>query len=951
MRLLLFFICITSFLHCKNQNFQYIDEKNQLTILSPSLSNQKRAKIRLKNGLEAYIISDSEASQSAAALSVESGAWNDPEQCDGMAHFCEHMLFMGSEKYPNENEFFQAVSDCSGVANAYTSSDRTVYMFSSNNNSFQNILDIFSNFFTNPLFKKDAIKRELLAVNQEYQKNIENDSWRENMIFKESGNQNHQNAKFSTGNENTLSKISIESLINWYKFFYSADKMHLSIYSNKSLKELVELVINLFNNIPTNNQRQPTPYAQLTSETQKGHITYIKPLKDIRQISMGWEMPTNIAEDTDARASYLIGYYLTSKCKNSLYEKLNKVNLAEDISYTCDSFDKKNMILTLVINLTNKGVSNLDEVIDTTFQCINSIKENGVPKYIFDEINKISTINYQWQSRIEPFNFVQQLANDMIDEPIDTFPYKSTVINLFKPELIKEALKQMTPQNCLFFVVASPTITGQIPDKKERWNGGEYKVVQIDKERLDTLLSINEISEIGEPNNFIPNELKLINHKNKDNKPTLIADEQFGKCFVLEDSFYLVPEIEVRLGIKSHVINDNTKNIVLTDLLTIQLQKKLATLISAANRANINVNIYQKNLKLNIAIGGYSNKVDILINKIIEGIKINSPSIEEFRLCIDQLSSCYEEMKCALPFFQSQYIMKSILFNNEKNDQQLCSTLLEITYEDFINYTQQFKEQIYVEGIISGNINTNNAKKMWENIKNQLYMTPYPKINHSKKTIIALNELTEPQRIELESPVKGNSTLLMLHLGENSFENIATHKILSKALSEAFFSTLRTKQQTGYMTKGWLLEENDELMFFFNVHSTTHYSQELLSRFELFIEEFNRDIEKNIPEERFSFLKNSTITSLIQPQQNLCKKTCEIENLAFIYNGNFSRDDSIIEALNNLSYKQFICSVQSSLSRQNGKRIAVLIDGAKSDNKSFSYRQTTINKAVEMERR
>jgi len=39
------------------------------------------------------------------ALSVNVGSYNEPEGRDGLAHFLEHMIFMGSSKYPNENEF------------------------------------------------------------------------------------------------------------------------------------------------------------------------------------------------------------------------------------------------------------------------------------------------------------------------------------------------------------------------------------------------------------------------------------------------------------------------------------------------------------------------------------------------------------------------------------------------------------------------------------------------------------------------------------------------------------------------------------------------------------------------------------------------------------------------------------------------------------------------------
>ena len=43
--------------------------------------------------------------KAAAALSVGVGSFADPEEAPGLAHFLEHMLFMGSKKYPDENEY------------------------------------------------------------------------------------------------------------------------------------------------------------------------------------------------------------------------------------------------------------------------------------------------------------------------------------------------------------------------------------------------------------------------------------------------------------------------------------------------------------------------------------------------------------------------------------------------------------------------------------------------------------------------------------------------------------------------------------------------------------------------------------------------------------------------------------------------------------------------------
>ncbi|HEY5259420.1 MAG TPA: insulinase family protein, partial [Rhabdochlamydiaceae bacterium] len=106
--------------------FEFVEDEAKLPILNPALKDRKTAKLRLDNGLEVYLVSDPGSDQSAAALSVEAGSWMDPKEYPGMAHFLEHMLFMGTGAYPKEFEYMQYIHDNGGTVNAYTATDRTV---------------------------------------------------------------------------------------------------------------------------------------------------------------------------------------------------------------------------------------------------------------------------------------------------------------------------------------------------------------------------------------------------------------------------------------------------------------------------------------------------------------------------------------------------------------------------------------------------------------------------------------------------------------------------------------------------------------------------------------------------------------------------------------------------------------------------------------------------------
>ena len=132
--------------------------------------------ITLNNGLRAVIVSDPYAASSlAVAMRVDVGSAANPNRTDGVAHLLEHMLFLGTRKYPTEDEFHELVTAMGGFANAYTAFMETVYYFeamASDMDDVSVLLDHFAFFFVAPLLDRRAMGREIQAVSSENSKNI-----------------------------------------------------------------------------------------------------------------------------------------------------------------------------------------------------------------------------------------------------------------------------------------------------------------------------------------------------------------------------------------------------------------------------------------------------------------------------------------------------------------------------------------------------------------------------------------------------------------------------------------------------------------------------------------------------------------------------------------------------------------------------------------------------------
>mmetsp|Transcript_19875 Transcript_19875/g.14317 ORF Transcript_19875/g.14317 Transcript_19875/m.14317 type:complete len:94 (-) Transcript_19875:2508-2789(-) len=88
------------------------------------------------------------------------------------------MLFMGTEKYPEENDYSTYIKNNGGYDNAWTSLTDTNYHFECSNEGFEGALDRFAQFFIAPLLGDSSAEREMNAVDSEFNMSLQSDAWR-----------------------------------------------------------------------------------------------------------------------------------------------------------------------------------------------------------------------------------------------------------------------------------------------------------------------------------------------------------------------------------------------------------------------------------------------------------------------------------------------------------------------------------------------------------------------------------------------------------------------------------------------------------------------------------------------------------------------------------------------------------------------------------------------------
>ncbi len=927
--------------------YTLVDNQIEYPVLTPSLEKRKTAKLKLENGLQVYLISDPDIDQSAASMTVEAGSWNDPEEYPGMAHFLEHMLFMGNKAYPDESEYAQYIQDNGGILNAFTAPDRTVYMFSINNSAYEGGLDRFSHFFIDPLFNPSCINRELLAVDQENSKNIENDGWREYMVLKETGNPKHPNQKFSTGNAKTLSGIPQEALKNWYHTHYSAERMHLILLSNQSIDQMIAMASAHFTAVVTNVTASENFSSEpMLSDGQKGHFIYIKPVKDLKTLSLVWELPKEFSAVEEKWTAELVSYALENASDESLIKELKKEGLAENLSASSDRFGQTATLFNVVIKLTNKGLSQIDTVILRCFQALTRLKQNGLPLALFQEIQTMAQINYQYQSRQEPFNWISQIANDIVDENLSTFPEKTMIPTAFNPQSLLQFLKALTPESCAYFVVADPSKLEIESLSSEKWFGVQYAIQPILSSKLTAWQQATPHQNIQNPplNPYILTSLPIALHSKEDKKeafdPKLIANNDLCKIYFATDESYLVPEAALFFRINTPALDGSAKSSALMDLFCKSLHEEMSEELFFADKAGLSSSFSYKAMQFSMQVLGYSEKAPDLARALFAGMKKIDVSQDNFNTYKTSLLSVYANEACELPVRQASQILARSLLNAAPTSEEKLKVLETLSFEDFTAFYKEWLSQLYLEGMIYGNLTEEQGTALATNLQEELSSSkPYLAKDRKKQKILLLPKEEGPFKIVKNTSRQGYATILAIQEGESSFSKKASQQILSKALHEAFYKSLRTQQQTGYIAESRPAEIEQQLIHTFMVQSSSYAAEDLLFRFELFLSDFTKRASEIIPEDRFNLLKEAQVSLLEMPPENLAGMAQRLEALAFEYDADFKRIPKRIESLKALSYEDFLTDVNSFLSKENFKRLAILVKGESNGEKPFQYQE------------
>lgn len=923
-----------------------IEDKCSLAILTPSLAKRASSKIVLENALEIYLISDPETHESGAALSVEVGSYYDPDKRPGMAHFVEHMLFMGTEKFPEEEGYHKFLNEHGGKCNAFTAEDRTVYGFICHNEHYLEGLDRFAQFFIAPLLSSSSLQREACAIDQEFCKDLPLDAWRIHHVKKELSHAEHPFHRFCIGNKKTLQDVTSQELRSWYEGHYSSDRMHLVIYSHLPLETLERDVVSYFSALP----KRPTPTISydsplFPSELNK-QVLLVSPLQDIHLLELTWELPATFGQEHYSHADELVGFVLGHEGEDSLYSQLKKAHLIEGLSAGKDSYGKDKLLFTITCKLTKKGVANYAEVAKSCFEAIDHYTKAGVPSYLFDEVSTMKKMRYAYQSREDLFSNLMEFASALTVEPLESFPELTLTPTRYLPEKMDELFQHLKMDNCFLTLATDPALLKVKLDKKEPWMEVEYTLLPLPTELAGKEVTTDSSLALPKPNPFIPKNLKLLNANDLSKevlpKAELISDTPRQQFYFAPDRKILVPEISWVLNFRTPLVRgDQAATQVVANLYTYVINKQLNPTLFEAGLAGLNCSFTTSDNGLKLRVYGYSEKALPFLKTILKEMVAFVPIEKDFTLAKEYYKEEYDNKLNKTPITQAADLANTLIYQNHPSWGNKQKALSSLSYGQFLEFSNELFKKGYVEGMLYGNLSREEALQVAHLFEEKMECVAYPRNDHFHKAVSTLGD-KGPSYFVKKSKHPANVVILYLDGGDFSFEKKAALDILTKSLEEPFFSELRTKQQTGYVVTSWSDEIERRLFAFFLTQSSSHDPRDLIARFELFFESSLTHLEAEmIPEERFESVRASLILSLEHPSENMEKMGDLLHEIAYDYEGDFEWQEKEIAALKNLTYPEFKEFSAAFLGKENKKRLAVCVEGSIPERTVLSYRKLT----------
>lgn len=409
-----------------------------------------------KSGLTIYVCEMEGFSTTEALFATKYGSINtqfrtaaDDDYCivpEGIAHFLEHKLF------ENEDcDVFSLYAKTGASANAFTSFDKTAYLFSCTDN-YKESLEILLSFVQDPYFTKESVEKELGIIGQEISMTNDNPGWRVFFNMLRGLYHEHPVKIDIAGTHESIAEITPELLYRCYNTFYNLHNMVLSVAGKCKAEEVIEIADRLLK--PCEDIKLETVFPEEPEAAVREEFTETAPV-GAPVFNLGIKCrPKTGYDNLKAEMEAYIAMQLISNASSPLYQSMMEEGLINN-TFTNEVFNGDGYFCIIFDGESEEP----QKVRDRIFAEIARVREAGLDPELFDEIRK-STYGVM----VQEMNNVSAVANLMMNahmagvSPFDTIKILSEMTLEDVNRFLRE---EINTEHSTLSIVRSSSVTEQ----------------------------------------------------------------------------------------------------------------------------------------------------------------------------------------------------------------------------------------------------------------------------------------------------------------------------------------------------------------------------------------------------------------------------------------------------------------------------------------------------------
>lgn len=904
------------------------------------------------NGLKVLAVEDPHAVKAGFALAVEAGSFYDPKEFLGLAHFCEHLLFLGTKKYPDETSFDNFMAMYDGSNNAFTEQEHTVFYNEIGHAGFDEGMDRFAQFFIAPLFKQEMVGRELNAVNSEHEKNIPDQGRQLWEIMRGTANEDSVISRFYTGTVDTLhhgDNKTVAALKKYHEENYCGPRMNLVMVANMSTAEQLKVAHKHFDEVPRGQcgpkkdfgPGQPNVPAAFGGE----HIgQYIR--MGTKSTPALWVMfplkPTE--KDYKAGAMSYLGYVLSYAGAGSLRSQLKKKGLITDMGMQMDETSAASLLFVM-FQLSPKGseeagVREITSEVFSFLRLLRDEKEHELPK-VYESIAQMSRVDFDYKEAPDSvMDSVSDLARSMAKFPAsDVLTASNGLVDQTDPALVRSLLAQIAGPRSASIALATQNFNASEANSYEKYYDIHFHRGQIPVEWEKDWSGSSGSLRSPPALMYVPSQLAVRNETAGEFPSMHMVDEKKGKGSVElwwkgQGNFPLPKaQLRVKLSVPKGQGEDASSD-VMRQLHVALAKQVLEEATEDVQNCGLRFQMESIGPGYGVSVDGYDQHVGVLLAQALDGLLNPKFGSEEFARARRDVNDDLTDTTRKAPYEWAMDELSSLTTDDANNREDLLTALSAVNETQLRSYLSSLRDSgLRVQLLAVGNIEQPRAQDLARKAAEVVASTGGGRllsVDQSRHSQVWKS--TRPVEIRMRNPIVGDhnsATVNSYQFGVPDVSERVRMMMLGKMISNPVYDKLRTKRQLGYIVFGFVSEQAGVVELRVLVQGEKESPDNVDGYIEEVIDEFGTTLQ-NMSLAQFTKWKASLRSALHHKDQNMGQEADRYWSQIATDGHCFNRKELALKYLETLQKPADVVQTFEKL-RHGYKKVSVKLFGANVD--------------------